>query len=142
MESGARDLAALSMAKSPSGGDARKAMEAVRDRLRNSRGQFRENAMAPLELLAELYPLMEDQARFIELYHRQVSLAERLSSLEGRDGEDNPALKRRMRDLENEQAQVRRALDDLLNDIVDHAKALPDDARAAELKQTALEILG
>ena len=44
------------------------------------------------------------------LAHWQQDLAERLASLKGHDGEDNPALKARMRDLEQEQKQIRDAL--------------------------------
>ncbi len=139
VSAGAADLAPA--ASNPAAGkdDMRKAMQAARDRLAESRQQFQEGATEPLELLAKMYPLMEDQARFVEIYQRQASLAERLADLNGRDGEDDPALKRRMRDLEDEQTQVRRELDLLLTDIVNHAKALPDDERTLALKQTALE---
>lgn len=139
LEFAAGDLAERTAGNATRAEHARKALEAARERLGADRQQFERDAMAPLELLAELYPLMEDQARFVALYQRQVDLAQRLADLRGFDGEDNPAVKRRMRDLEGEQAHVRRTLSALLQDIVDHAEALPDDPRTKELKLTALE---
>jgi len=107
------------------------------ERLAGSRRQLKENALAPIEHLARIYPLFEDQARFVQLYLRQRDLAERLASLKGHDGEDNPALKVRMRDLEAEQKQVRTALGQLLDDIEDHVRLLPDDPRLVQLRETA-----
>jgi hypothetical protein len=109
----------------------------LRERLAGGRKQLKEDALEPIEHLARIYPLIEDQARFVQLYLRQRDLAERLASIKGRDGEDNPALKARMRDLEAEQKQTRAALGQLLDDIEDHARLLPDDPRLAQLRQTA-----
>jgi hypothetical protein len=93
--------------------------------------------LAPIEHLARIYPLFEDQARFVQLYLHERDLAERAKSLKGHDGEDSPALKVRMRDLEAEQKQVRTELGQLLDDIEDHARLLPDDPRLADLRDTA-----
>jgi len=95
--------------------------------------------MQPLELLSQILPLKQAESRFVRLYQRQRDLAERLASLDGRDGEDNPALKARMRELEEEQAQLRNELRELLDDIEAHAEQLPDDPRLDELRQSALE---
>ena len=51
---------------------------------------------------------------------QQKDLAERLASLKGRDGEDSPLLKGRMRDLEVQQKEIREALGRLLDDIETH----------------------
>ena len=69
----------------------------------------------------------------------QQDLAERLASLKGRDGEDNPALKARMRDLEQEQRQIRDALAKLLDDIQEHSEKLPDKP---ELKDASADGAG
>src|SRR5207302_484041 len=100
-------------------------LDELRERLAGRRKQLKENALAPIEHLARIYPLFEDQARFVQLYLRQRDLAERLASLKGRDGEDDPALKARMRDLEAEQKQTQTALGQLLDEIEDHARLLP-----------------
>ena len=112
-------------------------LAAMRKGLAGRRKQLDENALAPLEHLARIYPLLEDQARFVQLYLWQRDLAERLASLKGRDGADDPALKARMRDLEAEQKQIQTALGQLLDDIEDHARLLPDDPRLEKLRQTA-----
>ena len=55
---------------------ARKLAE-LRQRLAAGRKQLQENALAPIEHLARIYPLFEDQARFVQLYLHQRNLAER-----------------------------------------------------------------
>ena len=95
----------------------------LRDRLTGGRKQLEQNALAPLDQLARVYPLMEDQARFVQLYLRQRDLAQRLTSFKGHDREDEPASKARMRDLEAEQKQIRSELGRLLDDIEEHAAA-------------------
>lgn len=122
-------------------GQANKQLQKMLSELRGRRGQFDSKAMMPLELLAAVYPLYQDQSRFIQLYQRQRDLAERLASLKGHDGEDDPALKTRMRDLEDEQRQLRESLAALLDDIEDHVMQLPDDERLDELHDSALEFV-
>jgi hypothetical protein len=90
-----------------------------------------------MELLEAVYPLMQDQWRFVVIVLWQQDLAERLSSMKGRDLEDDPSLKARMRDLEQEQRQVRDALTQLLDDIQEHSEKLPDLPELATLRQTA-----
>ncbi len=109
----------------------------LRDRLTGGRKQLEQNALAPLDQLAVVYPLMEDQARFVQLYLHQRDLAERLSPFKGHDREDEPARKARMRDLEAEQKQIRSQLARLLDDIEEHARVLPDRPEFAKLRETA-----
>jgi hypothetical protein len=108
-------------------------------RLAAGRGEFDQSAMAPLEQLEAVFPLMADQSRFVTLVLRQMDLAERLAALKGHDGEDNPALKIRMRDLEQEQREIREELAALLDDIEDHVERLPDEMEFDRLRQTALK---
>ncbi len=111
----------------------------LRDRLTGGRKQLEQNALEPLDQLARVYPLMEDQARFVQLYLHQRDLAQRLTSFKGRDREDEPASKARMRDLEAEQKQIRSELGRLLDDIEEHARLLPDDPQLTKLRETAQE---
>ena len=61
----------------------------------------------------------------------QQDLAERAAALKGRDGQDDPALKARMRDLEEEQRQIREALAKFLEDMQEHIEKLPDKPELA-----------
>ncbi len=106
-------------------------------RLLGGREDFNESALAPIELLARIYPLLEDQSRFVQLYLHQRDLAQRMASLKGHDAVLQPAIKARMRDLEGEQRQIQSELTRLLDDIEDHARLLPDDSRLAQLRETA-----
>jgi hypothetical protein len=93
--------------------------------------------MDPLEHLENVFPLLADQDRFVQLTLRQEELAERMRALKGHDGEDSPALKARMRDLETEQKEIREALSKLLGDIETHMMQVPDKPEFEKLRQTA-----
>jgi hypothetical protein len=99
--------------------------------------EYEEDVTAPLEHLAKIFPLLEDEARFLSLYARQRDLEQRLASLKGRDNEDDPQLKARMRDLEAEQRGLREDLKQLLDDIESHSAQLPEDDRLKDLRETA-----
>lgn len=104
--------------------------------------RLEQEMMEPLRMLAAAFKLMADESRFIRIYRRQRELAERLLSLKGRDGEDDPALKVRMRELEEEQQRIRADLEELLDDIKDHATGLPeDDPEFVKLRKTALRFV-
>jgi len=120
-------------------GQAGDALDQLRARLGGKGKDFDQQVMQPLKYLAAILPLKRDEARFIQLYQRQRELADRLASLKGRDNEDDPSLKARMRDLETEQDQLRTQLGQLLDDIEEHAARLPDDPELEKLRQTAID---
>ena len=105
------------------------------------RTQLDQEANEPLEHLAKVFPLMEAQSRFTALVMQQTDLAERLASLKGRDGEDDPALKARMRELEEEQRQLREELKNLIDKIEQDARRLPEEEAFTMLRQTALDFV-
>ncbi len=118
-----------------------KALDALREELKQGRERLDQEAMEPLERLAQLMPLKKDESRFVRLYQRQRELAGRLKSLEGQDDGKDPALKARMRDLEGEQRQIRLDLEGLLTDIEEHAGALPDEPDLKPLRESALKFV-
>ncbi len=135
MEQAAKETKQAASQPKPSAGKAAKKLEEVQKKLAQERKEFKEGVNDPLDQLAQIYPLLEDQSRFVELYHRQRDLAERLASLKDRDNPEDPATKARMRELEEEQRKNREDLDALLNDIEEHASRLPDDDQ--KLKELA-----
>ena len=116
-------------------------MEELRKRLAKEQAELKEEVAEPMEHLEKIYPLIEDQSRFVQLYERQKELAERLASLKGQDGVDDPILKGRMRDLELEQQQIRDDLETLLVDIENHAQLLPDDSRLDDFRASSLKFV-
>ena len=68
-------------------------LDAMAKRLAAGRRSFAQLASEPLELLEAVIPLLADQQRFVQLALWQRDLAERLASLKGKEGKDNPALK-------------------------------------------------
>jgi hypothetical protein len=114
-------------------------IQKIRDALGQQAKNFNQKTTVPLEHLARIYPLLEDQSRFLDLHDRQKDLADRLNSLKAQNGADDPQLKGRMRDLEDEQLQIRNDLRDLLEDINEHVAALPDDKQLDDLRSTAKE---
>lgn len=118
-------------------GDLEHELAELLEQLQDEKQDFGERVLEPLEALAELFPLLEDQQRFIELYRRQRDLAERLSSLAALKAADDPAQKARMRDLEQEQRGLREELDRLLDDIEEHAARIPESPDYEDLTATA-----
>ncbi len=112
-------------------------LEKMLGEMEPARSEFDQQAMLPLELLETVFPLIVDQSRFVMLALRQIDLAERLSALEGQDDNVDPSVKTRMRDLEQEQREIREALDSLLSEIETHAERLPEDEEFDRLRQTA-----
>ncbi|MBN1908736.1 MAG: hypothetical protein JW818_03270 [Pirellulales bacterium] len=106
-------------------------------RMGAQKDEYEKQAMMPLEHLEAVFPLLVDKSRFEVLVLRQRDLAERLAALKGKDNQDNPALKARMRDLEEEQRELRQELESLLDDIEEHVKRLPDDEMFDKLRDTA-----
>ena len=104
-----------------------KLLDDMANRLDAEREEFTDETLEPLAHLEAIFPLIEDQSRFVELYQLERDLSQRLASVKGRDGDDDPRLKGRMRDFETEQQRIRIALDQLLGDIESHASRLPDD---------------
>jgi hypothetical protein len=109
----------------------------IQRKLGAQKQDFKDNATAPLEYLAQIYPLMQDQMRFLDIYNHQKDLAGRLASIQTANGQDDPQLKARMRDLRDEQHQLRDDLRQLLDDIDSHVGALPPDERLDQLRNTA-----
>jgi len=142
LEDAARQLEQLSKAdkksgKMPSVSGPLDKLKQLSKGMSGAEQKFEEEATEPIEHLAKIYPLLEDEVRFLNIYGQQRDLAERLASLKGRDNEDNPELKTRMRDLEAEQRRLREELRQLLDEIEDHVAGLPDDERLDDLRETA-----
>jgi HAMP domain-containing protein len=130
---------AASGAPMPPNGQASKDLDDVRKKLGGARDVFVHGAQEPLDYLSHVYPLIEDQQRFVDLYQRQRDLAGRMQSLIGQDQKDDPALKARMRDLEQEQQGLREQLKSLLDDIDAHADLIPPEPRLEDLRNSAKE---
>ncbi len=117
---------------------AKKATDELRKALGLEKEEFEKQATEPLEHLAKIYPLKEDEARFSDLAQRQRDLADRMQALTSQTGDD-PKLKARLRDLEEEQRQLKDELRDLLQDMDDHVAALPADPKLDDLRKTATD---
>lgn len=122
--------------------DLAKAIEEMKNELDQERQQAENETVKPLEQLAQVQKLLEDSARFTNLAQKQKSLAERLKSLEGKERPDDPSIKARMRDLQEEQQRLHSELNQLLDDIEEHAARLPDQPEdIAQLKAEAQEFV-
>lgn len=113
-------------------------LEELRAKLAGIRDDFQKQVMEPLGKLSKIFKLMSKQQEFVQIVLRQRNLADRLKSLDGVDDEDDPDLKRRMRDLSEEQRSLRDWLDDLLFEIENEAYSLPTDDEFNELRDSAL----
>ncbi len=119
--------------------DLKKRLKELREKLEGIREEFNQQVMDPLGKLAKIFPLMSKQEAFVQLMLRQKNLAERLRSLDGEDDVEDPEMKRRMRELADEQSALRDRLDELLFEIENEAYSLPTDEEFNELRDSALE---
>jgi Domain of unknown function (DUF4175) len=116
-------------------------LKKLAEKLAGRRDQLAKQAIEPLERLQQAMPLLVDQQRFAALAAQQRDLAQRLESLRSSSKADDPAVQRRVAELEAEQQQLRESLDTLLEDIAAHADALPDVPDLEKLRMTALEFV-
>ncbi len=113
-------------------------LEQLARELEDARRQYGQETLEPLDRLAQVFPLMRDEARFVALYRRQKDLADRLGSLAGKERIDDPSLAARLRDLEGEQYRIREDLENLMHDVEAHVAQLPADApELRDLRETA-----
>jgi hypothetical protein len=98
---------------------------------------FDENATKPLEYLSKVFPLIEDQAKFLDLYAREKDLDGRMKSIKDENNPDDPQIKAQMRNFEDEQKGIRDDLAKLLDDIDSHVQQLPEDPKLDEMRKTA-----
>lgn len=102
--------------------------------------QLTDQAIDPLQKMQKMMPLIVDQQRFTQIAQQQRDLAGRLNSLRESDTSD-PAVQRRVAELESEQEQLKQQLDQLLADIEKHAAELPLEPEFEKLQQTATEFV-
>ena len=133
MRAHAADLDQLASRSKLTGKQLAQSLDDLQREMTGDEAEFDREALAHIEELELLFPLIEDAAKFVELVRQQKDLAERLASLKGRDGEDSPLLKGRMRDLETQQKDLREALGRLLDDIETHVAKLPEQKDFKEL---------
>ncbi len=123
-------------------GETLEELKKMKEQLAQEKDKLQKEVNDPLEKLAAIYPLMEDQSRFEALAQRQRELAERLASMKGQDNPADPAQRARMRDLEEEQRQTREELENLLNEIESHIAGLPlDEPKVQQLADSAREFV-
>lgn len=123
---------------SPTEEEVQELLKKMLEELRQSRGAMQQ-AMAPLKWIEAVMPLMIDQERYLLLAAQQKELAKRMKAFEGKDNPDDPKLKVRMQELQEEQKQIGEALSLLLADIQLHAANLPEIPELEKLRWTAIE---
>src|SRR6185503_9767320 len=83
MRDAAKDTKSLAGIPKLSGSDANKKLDEIRQKLGTKKDNFQEQVAQPMEHLAKIFPLIEDEGRFIELYQQQRELEQRMQSLRG-----------------------------------------------------------
>ena len=117
-------------------------LKELREKLHGAREEFDEDVMEPLDEMAKLFPLMRLQGQFGQIVLRQRNLADRLKSLGDEEEVDDPAVKRRIRDLAEEQGRLEDALDELLLDIEQEALSLPIGEEYVKLRDSSIKFSG
>lgn len=122
----------------PTEKDLKEHLKKVLDALGQSR-KLMDQATEPLEWIEATMPLMIAQERFKLLVAKQKDLAKRMKTFDGKNNPDDPKMKVRMQELEEEQKQVGEQLASLLSDIQLHAANLPQLEELEKLRWTAIE---
>ena len=117
-------------------------LKKLREKLEGIRDEFQEQVMGPLGELAKVFELMKKYEMFVQLVLRQRNLADRIRSFDGLDDVEKPDVKRRMRELSDEQKDLQTRLDNLLLDIENDAIGLPAGPDFDSLKESAIEFAG
>ena len=130
--------AARGAAGAGSPAEMRKALAGALSALGAGEQAYQQSVTEPLDRFMRAYALLEMAERFVRLYERQRELAERMSGLVGEDGEPDPALRVRMRDLQEEQNALRAELAAVLEGIRAGAEELPEGPEFEKLRRTAL----
>lgn len=118
-----------------------RALDALAEKMDQDKLEVERGAIAPLERLGVVMPLIENASRFVILVARQRDLATRLASMKDKEKPNDIALRNRMRDLRVEQENIRDALGQLLDDIEDAATKLPEDPNLDSLRDSAREFV-
>jgi len=103
-------------------------LDELAKKLSQGRKLFDERAVEPMELFAQVFSAA---GRPAALYHAgpvAAGFGRTIGVAEGARRRDNPALKARMRDLEQEQRQIREALSTFLEGMEEHIAKLPRQA--------------
>ncbi len=137
LEKRAKELEALANEKELTEEQIAEALKKLAGQLDSEKQAIDQNAIAALERLGAVMPVLEDSSRFVALVRRQRDLATRLQALKDQEKPRDPAVRARMRDLRAEQEEIRAALGKLLDDIEEHVTRLPDDAELDELRASA-----
>jgi myosin heavy subunit len=109
----------------------------IRKDLGVKKDEYDQDATAPLEYLSKVFPLIEDQAKFLDLYAREKDLDGRMKTIKDLNNPDDPQVKAQMRNFEDEQRAIRGDLAKLLDDIDNHVAQLPDDEKLDDLRKSA-----
>ena len=97
------------------------------------------NLDMPLEMLTKLYRLIEDESLFTALAQVQEDIAHRTARFEKIEHAAAAQDQRDLKALAEEERQVQSSLEQLIQDIRDHAGKLPRGDDFKELAKTANE---
>jgi hypothetical protein len=137
LEKASGEFAKASQCGSPD--EMRQAADRGLEALGRGRDQYAEKVEQPLEKFMKAYELLDLEEKYIELCDRQEDLAQRTANLKGQDGVDDPAVRIRMRDLQDEQRQMAADTEATLDEIWNRAHELPNHEEFRKLRATAKE---
>ena len=95
----------------------------------------------PMEALKKIAPLIAAESKFAQLVARQRALVDQLDQYRNQESVRDEADRQRMVQLREEEAAVRDALAELMDEIEASAQKLGDDPDLQELKQSSLDFV-
>lgn len=114
-------------------------MKEAIDRLRQKQD---EQIGQPMEALKKIAPLIAAESKFVQLVARQKSVVDALDRYRQDENVRDEADRQQIVKLREEEAAIRRALEDLMQEIETAAEGLGDDPEYQELKQSSFDFVG
>lgn len=116
-------------------------LEKLANAINQLRQQQDEQINQPLEALRKIAPLIAAESKFVRLVARQRAVVDKLDAFRKMEKVADAADRQQIADLRDEEAEIRKALDDLLIEIANSAEQLGDDPDLQALKASSLEFV-
>ena len=136
-----REAAAQAGQMKQQGADPQEQADAMNEAIEQLRQQQQEQVQQPMEALKKIAPLIAAEQKFVQLVARQRAVVDELDRYRQDEVVKDEADRQQIVALREEEAAIRDALAELLNEIATTAEALGDDPDLQALKQSSLDFV-
>ncbi len=136
-----REAATDSQALQNKGADSQEQADAIQTAIDAIRRKQDEQIGQPMEALSKIAPLVASESKYVQLVARQHAVVDALDRFRQDESIRDEADRQQIVALREQEADIRRDMADLMNEIESHADVLGDDPDFQQLKQSSLEFV-